>query len=483
MRARLALAVAFGAAWAGTAWWHATKSPPGGTHIASPVCAVPADELRFIADITTADAFGRPLSSQGIFDEVLRAVRGAGRFIVLDYSRFGSASRTPPQRHIAAELTDTLLAQLQAQPQLKVLFLIDPANERYGTARLPELQLLRAAGVEVVPVRLEALRDSNPLYSGLWRLALSWWDSPRAPFGVAARRLNSKADERRLVIADDGRDELVAVVASSDPFDAESRWSNVGARVAGAALVPLLASELTLARLSGWGGRSDGYSLKRAPLAATPSPDCGPDRGTAAGDGLARVQLLSEGAIGAALLERLDATSKGDAIDVAMFHIAERAVTDALLGAARRGVAVRLILDPDQDTGRGTLGIPNLPVASELVSRSEGRVRVRWYRTHGERFHDSLTIIHAPDRVWLTLGSANLTRRSLDDYNLEANVAIELPRSAALASQALEYFDALWNNRASLGIEYTADFAAHADASQTHYWLARLMEASGLSAF
>ena len=494
MRLRLFLALTLAAAWSGTAWWHATKALPPGTHVASPVCAVPAQELRFIADISAADGYGRPVVSQGIFDEVLGVVRRARRFIVLDYSRFGAAAgggAGAPQRRIAGELTDTLLTQLRAEPDLKVLFVTDPGNERYGAMRLPELQLLRAAGVEVVPVRLDALRDSNPLYSGLWRLALRWWDTPRAPFGVTARRLNFKADERKLVIADDGGGALVAVVTSANPLDAESGWSNAGVRVAGAALAPLLASELSLARLSGWRGQSESYS----PAASAPTPATSPQTAAlglpsgcaadpaGAAAGWARVQALTEGAIRTALLERTDGAERGDAIDVAMFHLADRAVTESLLAAARRGVAVRLILDPSEDAERRTLGIPNQPLASELLARSDGAIRVRWYRTHGERFHDSLVLIYGHDRLWLTLGSANLTRRALGDYNLEANVAIEVARGAALAQDTLDYFNTLWNNRAALGIEYTADFAVFADPSQSHYWLARLMEGAGLSTF
>ena len=478
MRWRRFLALTLAAVWIAIAWWQTHKALPAGTHVASPVCAAPVEELRFIADLTAADAFGRAVVSQGIFDEVLRILRGARRFIVLDYSRLGAAAHAdPPQRRIAAELTDTLLAQRRALPDLKVLFVIDPANEEYGAMRLPELELLRAAGVEVVPVELDALRDSNPLYSSLWRLALRWWDTPRAPFGVESRRFNFKSDERKLVIADDGRDALVAVVASANPIDRETRWSNSGIRVSGAALGPLIESELTLARLSGWHGRSAGYSPAAVPRCA------GDATGAASAEGTGRVQVLTEGAIRAALLERIDAASRGDAIDVAMFHLADHAVAESLLAAAARGVGVRLILDPNQDAASSTLGIPNQPMASELTARSGGTIRVRWYRTHGERFHDALVMIYGRERLWLTLGSANLTRRALDDYNLEANVAIEVPRGAPPAQQALEYFDALWSNRAAIGVEYTADFAVYADPSQSHYWLARLMEGAGLSAF
>ena len=95
----------------------------------------------------------------------------------------------------------------------------------------------------------------------------------------------------------------------------------------------------------------------------------------------------------------------------------------------------------------------------------------------------SLVSIYGQDRLWFTVGSANLTRRSLRDYNLEANVAVEVARATPLAAQLLGYFDTLWGNRAALGIEYSADFAVFADPSQVDYLLGRMMEASGLSAF
>ncbi len=86
--------------------------------------------------------------------------------------------------------------------------------------------------------------------------------------------------------------------------------------------------------------------------------------------------------------------------------------------------------------------------------------------------------------MWLTLGSANFTRRNLADYNLEANVAVELlARLRRSAAQVLEYFDTLWSNRAPLGIEYTADYGVYADPAPSRYWLYRFMESTGLSTF
>ena len=269
--------------WLGVAWHQSHKALPEGTHLASLVCTTQAQDVAFVADITAADAWGRPAVSQGIFDEVLKVVHGARRFIVLDYAVFGAGAESggaeaaagtggTPQRHIGAELTDALLARRREQPAPVILLITDPANERYGAAPSRELQLLRAAGVEVVAVDLDHLRDSNPLYSSLWRLAFRWWDTPSGPLGFETRRLNFKADDRRLVIADDGASGLSAVIGSANPSDRESGWSNLAVRTSSGALQALLQSELDIARFSGWRGSQALAVLPAAP--SSPPPNC-----------------------------------------------------------------------------------------------------------------------------------------------------------------------------------------------------------------
>ena len=184
------------------------------------------------------------------------------------------------------------------------------------------------------------------------------------------------------------------------------------------------------------------------------------------------------------MLDRIGAAGRGTSIDVAMFYLTQRDVIEALTAAARRGANVRVLLDPNKDAfGYEKSGLPNRPMVSELLTASDGAVRVRWYRTHGEQFHVKLVAIRDERELWLTLGSANLTRRNLSDYNLEANLAVETPATGALAREVQQWFDALWNNRGAQGIEYTADAETYADPSQGRFWLYRLMEGSGLSTF
>jgi len=184
------------------------------------------------------------------------------------------------------------------------------------------------------------------------------------------------------------------------------------------------------------------------------------------------------------LLAAINGTRGGDSIGIATFYISDRKIIAALLAAAHRNVGVRIILDPNKDAfGRVKDGVPNRPVANELVADSKARIQVRWYRTHGEQFHTKLALISRGEQLLASLGSANLTRRNLGNYNLEANIALEVPRSSELGGQMLDYFERLWSNVGSPPVEYTAPFGAYKDTDETRYWRYRFMEATGISTF
>jgi hypothetical protein len=367
-----------------------------------------------------------------------------------------------------------------------VLVITDPINDVYGALPSRGLAALRGVGIDVVNADLDSLRDSNFIYSAFWRMTTKWWlgdgrgegtlpnpldaGPDRVTFGAWARLLNFKADHRKVILADNGRGGLTGIVTSANPHDASSLHSNVGIKVSGAALLPLLESELAIARDGGWVGD---WPMPDLTGGVAPSPET-----------TAQVQVLTEGEIRSAILRNMDATRAGDSIDVAMFYLSERSVIRALIAAAKRGVVVRVILDPNKDAfGRTKNGIPNRSVATELGAASEGAIKVRWFRTHGEQFHSKLVAIRTANEFWFTLGSANLTRRNLDDFNLEANVAASAPLQSDLAMQVSGWFESLWTNRGPPELEYTAEFGAFADPAQGTYWLYRIMESTGLSTF
>ena len=473
-------------AWLATAAWHVVKPMPPGTDIDSGEVALAAGDVEFLHDLSWRDAAGTPVAEQQIFDAVFELVDQAEHFLVLDFFLVNDAmgNGDPPHRALSRELADRILARKRARPALEVLLVTDPINDVYGGAPSALLAELSAQGVDVVRTSLAALRDSNPAYSALWRLFIQWFgNSPGTawlpnPFdsGVSKVSLRSwlalvnfKANHRKLAIADRADGDWWAVVTSANPHDASSRHSNVGLRVRGEPAAALLASELEVARFSGWTGNLARQRPRIAP---------------AKGGERVEARVLSEAAIRRQLLAAIDAAGDGDRLLMAMFYLADRGIVDALLAAAARGVEVRLVLDPNKDAfGLKKDGVPNRPVARELVARSDGRIRVRWYRTHGEQFHAKLTLVTQGDRATVSLGSANLTRRNLANYNLETNLQLTLPRNGATARGIEAWFDRIWRGDPARGVEYTAPYAAFRDDSRLRWWRYRLMEATGLSTF
>jgi len=274
-----------------------------------------------------------------------------------------------------------------------------------------------------------------------------------------------------VVIADREDGNVTAIVTSANPHDASSAHSNVGMQVEGEIARNILASELAIAGFSGWRGNVE-WTMAM-PAAASPADPI-------------KTSYLTEGAIRTHLLDSVGGARSGDAIRIAVFYLSDREIVEALLAAAARGVDVKLILDPNKDAfGRQKDGVPNRPVANELVTASGGKIQVRWYRTQGEQFHTKLALITHADRLIASLGSANYTRRNIGNYNLEANLATEMSLDSPLAKQMLDYFDSLWTNTSPQLKEpqFTAPFGAYEDTDAGRYWRYRLMEATGLSTF
>ena len=100
-----------------------------------------------------------------------------------------------------------------------------------------------------------------------------------------------------------------------------------------------------------------------------------------------------------------------------MFYLSERRVVKALMEAAGRGASIRLVLDPNKDAFRTGEGWnPESAGGRGACARSDGRIKVRWYDTHGEQFHTKLFMVTRGDSVIIMGGSANLTRRNIEGF-------------------------------------------------------------------
>ncbi|MDH3440662.1 MAG: phospholipase D-like domain-containing protein, partial [Gammaproteobacteria bacterium] len=394
-----------------------------------------ASQVEFIADKTWVDDNGNRHSEQHIFDAAFDLIEKSRRFLLLDmflYNDFqGKEQETT--RLLSGELTDRLVEHSRRNPHMKIVVITDPINTVYGSLPSKQFRRLEEAGIDVVMTDLRKLRDPNPLYSIFWRaLIRPFGNSTRgrlpSPFGrrdkVTVRSyleaFNFKANHRKVLIADDG-DDWSALVTSANPHDASSAHTNVALSFNGPAVWDLLQTENAVLQLS---GREAADVQVEAPAQAP---------GTS-------VQVLTERAIKQAALRIIEGCRRNERLSLATFYLSDRDIIGALKLARRREVALRVLLDPNKDAfGNPKFGIPNRAVAHEL--RNAG-VEVRWVHTHGEQCHTKMILHENMSAEALTLlGSANLTRRNLDNFNLETNVLVRTQATTKVFKDAKFHFD------------------------------------------
>ncbi len=413
-------------AWLLLALWHSAKPLPPGTHVVSQTYRLPDSDVDF--------SYGAVLHPAATVQGAA-AIEQAEALIVVD--------RSP----LTADLADALLARKRLRPNVVMVVITDPGNEAFGGTASRILTSLEQSGIIVVRARLDRLRDSNPLYSGLWRLLLGWWSDPfdEPPGQITpaawARRQNFKADRRQLLAADDG----------------SGGWTVMLAPAAGAAALTLrgalaravIASELQVAAWS-----SDDDRLPPIP--------------TSAGRGVGSIdtRFLTEGAVADALLETLRAAASGDQIGIDVENLSERRIIAEMLRAAARGVHLQVVLARNAE--------PNRAVAAELEAGGLGRIELRWRAAAAAPNPALLLVRHGAD-LWVNWGAPGFTRRDLDDLNLAAGVELRMPARAAAARSIAGYFAQSWARA-------DAD-ASFADGSATAYWLYRFAEATGLPSF
>lgn len=420
-----------------------TKPLPDGIPYEGKVYHVPGDSISFLYDLTYKKG-DELIYDQEIFKHVFHAIDEAEQFIVLDfflYNDFYDENlRFPP---LSSALTEKLISKKKDNPHMEIILITDEINTSYNSHKNRQFEQLKKHGIEVLVTDVEPLRDSNPLYSGLWRMFFQWFgqggqgvipnamgdNAPPMTIRSYLKLLNIKANHRKTVSTD-----KTTFILSGNPHDASAFHSNIGFQIDGPIVRDLIESEQAAADLAG------GRKLPKY-------------KGPASSSGDHKVQIVTEGKVLERVLSAINGTEKEDELWFSMFYLAERKVMDALLDANRRGVNIKIILDPNENAfGAKKTGLPNRPAAMEMYEKTKGGIAIRWYNTTEEQYHPKLMYIKKRDKAVILGGSANFTARNLDNFNLETDVYIEAPGSSPLIYELDNYFSRQWENR---GGEYT----------------------------
>lgn len=437
----------------GVITWHTYKPLPEGINYEGEIHWT--DDVEMLTDLTYAqnrkgDGMVHELS---IFDEIYKMIDEAQEFIVLDFflmDHYTDENIDFP--NISETLTTKLIQKKKENPQMDIVYITDPLNTGYGSYESKWFSQLADAGIEVVYTDLDQLRDSTPIYSGLYRTIFRWvnfekngWianamasKAPKMTLRSYMILLNVKANHRKTVVTDKS-----AIVTSGNPHDASGLHGNVALKVKGAGILnDILEAEEAVVRYT------NGGSLPRVDAEEEPGGDYA-------------VQYLTEKKIHDALLGDIAAAQEGDSIRMGMFFIAMPEIVQAIVDASNRGVHVQMILDPNENSfGNEKSGLPNRPVLQKMMEETDGKIDVRWYNTVVGQYHTKLVVVQTTQETYITNGSANLTDRTLNNYNLEANLRVIAPNDSELSNEIDEYFERLWNNEDAL---YTLDFEEFQD--------------------
>ncbi len=485
--------------------------PTGGFSVRSEAFPCPPQRINLLIDATGTDPeTGLRILDHQIFDGILDQIARADDFIVVDFFLWNPwvATTGPDGRALSLELAAALMARKLDDPDLPILVLTDPINRIYGTDDPLFYRAMADIGIPVVFTDLTRLRDSNRIYGPPARLYGPLLSTLLSPTGLLDRRwlenpfdpelqpvsvrqfgrlLFLKANHRKILVTRSEEFGIESLVGSFNPADGSAAHANLALHITGPAAQAALGTELSVAR---WSARPDTVLQDH------------PDRLEAtierilkrtsmvwddylAADSTAKITWLTEERIRNAIIELLGTAQAGDRVDIALFYLSDRKVIKAIKSAAETGVAIRLILDANRDAfGREKIGIPNRPVAWELMRLAkEHAIQVRWADTRGEQFHPKAMGIHpVPDRPGsLLLGSANWTKRNLGDLNLEADLLIEAPGPALDAY--LAWYESTWENS---DLQQTVDFDTWSAKGWTRFWktaLYRVQEALGAGSF
>jgi cardiolipin synthase A/B len=413
------------------------------------------NDIKFLYDITYKDNI-----NQMIFNTLFNDIKKANEFVIVDMFLLNTNYK-PNEKYI--NLTEQLIDSLSYNNNTKRILITDKINTFYGSHKSIPLENAKNNNVEVYLTDLSKLRQSNILWSSIYYPFLQWIPTKgngiiKHPFGDLNQKvtlrsflplMNFKANHRKTAVMD-YNNTYTTFILSANPHNPSSLHTNIGFKIKGQIANDLIITESAIT------------NFQKPYIKQTNE------------NGNINVQLLTEKAIYKSMLKDIDETINGDKIDIAVFYISDRKLIKTIKKAAKRGVTINIILDPNKDAfGFEKNGIPNRQVAYELQKLDN--INIRWYDTHGEQFHAKIIVITKEDKIIVHGGSANFTRRNLRNYNLETNVRVMSPLNTKFTNDVISFFQKINQN--------TLEYEAYKDTSKIKYLIYRFQEFTGLCTF
>ena len=443
---------------------------PEGTDLSSPFFGY--SEVELFLDRTYFDEENQKLYLEHtIFDQMLAEIESAETFLILDFFFWnpwkGSLDKNLKINSLSKRLISAIVDKRKERPEMPILIVTDPINRLYGSSDSKQFEALTSLGIPVIYTDLSRLRDPNFLYSKQVHFWSKFypekpekkrfrfipnpmdWKGDKLSFHQLAKSFHLKSNHRKVLISGHKDKASRILIGSLNPADSGALNSNMAVLIEGPVADYAARSELMISRWSSMNPsnlQGDSFSFEdtfsRIDYQLMREVDFSLYRSKNKG-----VRYLSEGSIKRALIDLLNEADSETEIDISIFYMSDRKLIRALKSALKRGAQVRLLMDQNKNSfGFKKLGIPNRCVADELMNMKEATsLEIRWVpTTQNGQYHTKAFRFYNEGNDILLLGSANLTQRSLNNFNLEANVLFNsvLP----VSNQFDQYFESVWNN-------------------------------------
>jgi hypothetical protein len=457
---------------------------PEGCNLLSPYFSY--SDVDLLIDRTYRDeATGENLLDHEILDSIIQEVRSAETFLIVDFflwndwqGRFAK-SNGQELMPLGSKLAEAIIEKRKSNPEMPILIITDPINRLYGDVNPTFFQPFEDLGIPIVYTDLYKLPDSNKIYSKQVRFWSKFYDlnsnnnrfrifpnlveskAERLSYSQFFKALHLKANHRKLLISGYSNSPSKMIIGSFNPSDASSFNSNLSVLVSGPVADYAARSEIAIAEWSALKTENllgERFALedafRRMDQALLPEKHFNQYTSRKTG-----VRFLSEGATYQVILDLLKDADKGTELDIAMFYLSDRKIIKAIKSAAKRGAKIRLLLDQNKNAfGFKKMGVPNRSVADELMQMDEvDSIQIHWAseKTKGQ-YHTKAIRMYDDKKDVLFLGSSNLTHRSINNFNLEANVLFN--DVISINNEFDLYFESVWEN--SLGFEESFEYKA-----------------------
>jgi len=450
------------------------KNLPDGISYISKPTSISEENIDFLYDLTYEIGEER-IYDHEIFEKIYESIDKAQRYILIDMFLWGK-NKDESLRDISQEMTDHLVQRKEEVPELEIILITDGYNTGYDSFEVDYFEQMKNVGINVIFTDLNKLRDSNTLYSPFWRTFVQffgepskgWLDIPgyeeKGSIRAFLKLLNFKANHRKTMIVDCGN-QMCSFIISANPAGSGAEYSNVGILIKDEIYKDIYASEKAVLDMSGFKLNDWDFSFVKPSLAEKDI----------------ELQLITENKIKKTLIEEINNSQSGEEIKISIFFFSDRDIIKALLDASKKDVDIKIITDPSKFAfGRNNFGVPTRMVISELIKKSKGKIEAKYYDTEAEQFHTKMSIFVRKENVSVIVGSANYTRRNLDNFNLESDLKIIIPIDKIISKDILDYFDKMWNN---IDGEYTVNVDSFAEPSFWRNIQYRFQEFTGMGTF